>query len=109
MRMDRKWEALSELLPDLTTGTGFGVRQIDLKAQFGLNIPGVPAVIGPFGYFDSRAYLKQTVFDWESIQRMRSSRAQLKSAENSYKNARELVVTVIVSTILAGHCRPARG
>ena len=96
----QKWEALSELLPDVTTGTGFGVRQIDLKAQFGLNIPGVPDVIGPFGYFDSRAYLKQTVFDWESIQRMRSSQAQLKSAENSYKNARELVVTVIVSNYL---------
>ncbi len=96
----QKWQALSELLPNVITNTGFGVRQIDLKAQFGLNIPGVPKVIGPFGYFDSRAYLNQTVFDWESIQRMRSSQAQLKSAENSYKNARELVVTVIVSNYL---------
>jgi outer membrane protein TolC len=95
-----KWQALSELLPNVTTGTGFGVRQIDLKAQFGLNIPGVPKVIGPFGYFDSRIYLNQTVFDWESIQRMRSSQAQLKSAEYGYKNARELVVTVIVSNYL---------
>ncbi len=96
----QKWQALSELLPNVTTGTGFGVRQIDLKAQFGLNIPGVPKVIGPFGYFDSRAYLNQTVFDWESIQRERSSQAQLKSAEYGYKNARELVVTVIVSNYL---------
>jgi len=96
----QKWEALSALLPNVITDTGFGVRQIDLKAQFGLNIPGVPKVIGPFGYFDSRAYLNQTVFDWESIQRVRSSQAQLKSAENSYKNARELVVTVIVSNYL---------
>jgi outer membrane protein TolC len=95
-----KWQALSELLPNVITGTGFGVRQIDLKAQFGLNIPGVPKVIGPFGYFDSRVYLNQTVFDWESIQRMRSSQAQLKSAEYGYKNARELVVTVIVSNYL---------
>ena len=96
----QKWQALSELLPNVITDTGFGVRQIDLKAQFGLNIPGVPKVIGPFGYFDSRAYLNQTVFDWESIQRMRSSQAQLKSAEYGYKNARELVVTVIVSNYL---------
>ncbi|MGA7854837.1 MAG: TolC family protein [Candidatus Acidiferrales bacterium] len=96
----QKWQALSELLPNLTTGTGFGVRQIDLKAQFGLDITGVPKVIGPFGYFDSRAYLNQTVFDWESIQRERSSQAQLKSAEYGYKNARELVVTVIVSNYL---------
>jgi outer membrane protein TolC len=95
-----KWQALSELLPNVITNTGFGIRQIDLKAQFGLNIPGVPKVIGPFGYFDSRAYLNQTVFDWESIQRMRSSQAQLKSAEYGVKNARELVVTVIVSNYL---------
>jgi len=96
----QKWLALSALLPNVTTGTGFGVRQIDLKAQFGLNIPGVPKVIGPFGYFDSRGYLKQTVFDWESIERERSSDAQLKSAQYGYKNARELVVTVIVSNYL---------
>lgn len=96
----QKWQALSELLPTVTTGSGFGVRQIDLKAQFGLNIPGVPKVIGPFGYFDSRAYLNQTVFDWESIQRERSSQAELKSAEYGYKNARELVVTVVVSNYL---------
>ena len=96
----QKWQALSDLLPNVTTGTGFGVRQIDLKAQFGLNIPGVPKVIGPFGYFDSRGYLKQTIFDWESIERERSSQAQLRSAEFSYKNARELVVTVIVSNYL---------
>jgi len=95
-----KWQALSELLPNVTTGTGFGARQIDLKAQFGLDIPGVPKVIGPFGYFDSRGYLQQTIFDWESIERERSSQAQLRSAEYSYKNARELVVTVIVSNYL---------
>jgi outer membrane protein TolC len=96
----QKWQAVSALLPNVITDTGFGVRQIDLKAQFGLNIPGVPKVIGPFGYFDSRAYLNQTVFDWESIQRVRSSQEQLKSAQYGYKNARELVVTVIVSNYL---------
>jgi outer membrane protein TolC len=96
----QKWQALSELLPNVITDTGFGVRQIDLKAQFGLNIPGVPKVIGPFGYFDSRAYLNQTIFDWGSIEGNRSSHAQLKSAEYGYKNARELVVTVIVSNYL---------
>jgi outer membrane protein TolC len=95
-----KWQALSTLLPNVTTETGFGARQIDLRAQFGLNIPGVPKIIGPFGYFDSRAYLKQNVFDWESIERKRSSQAQLKSAEYNYKNARELVVTVVVSNYL---------
>ncbi len=95
-----KWQALSELLPNVVTDTGFGVHQVDLKAAFGLSIHGVAPIIGPFGYFDSRAYFTQSVFDWESIERARSSTAQLKSAEFSSKDARELVVLVIVSNYL---------
>ena len=51
-----RWQALSALLPNLTTATSFGVRQVDLKATIGINIPipGVPRVIGPFGVFDTR-------------------------------------------------------
>jgi outer membrane protein TolC len=95
-----RWRALSALLPNLTTGTSFGVKQIVLKSDIGLNFPGVPPVIGPFGVFDTRAYLDQPAFDWESIERARSSTAQLKSAEYSYKNARELIVVVVVSNYL---------
>jgi outer membrane protein TolC len=73
----QRWQALSELLPNVVTDTGFGVHQINVKAAFGLSIPGEPPIIGPFGYFDSRAYLTQSVFDWASIERARSSQAQL--------------------------------
>jgi outer membrane protein TolC len=95
-----RWQALSALLPNVVGDTGFGVHQIDLKAAFGLSIPGVPAIIGPFGYFDARAYFSQNVFDWGSIEQVRSSQAQLKSAELSAKDAREIVVLVIVSNYL---------
>lgn len=96
----QRWQALSALLPNVVTDTGFGVHQIALKAQIGLSIHGVPPIVGPFSYFDSRAHLRQSVFDWESIERARSSSAQLKSAELSSKDARELVVLVIVSNYL---------
>jgi outer membrane protein TolC len=96
----QRWQALSELLPNVVTETGFGVHQINVRAAFGLTIPGEPPIIGPFGYFDSRAYFTQSVFDWASIERARSSQAQLKSAEFSSKDARELVVLVIVSNYL---------
>lgn len=96
----QRWQDLSELLPNVVTDSGFGVHQIKLKAAIGLSIPGVPPVVGPFGYFDSRAYFTQSVFDWESIERTRSSTAQLKSAEFGSQNARELVVLVIVSNYL---------
>jgi outer membrane protein TolC len=96
----QRWQALSELLPHVVTDTGFGVHQINVKAAFGLTIPGQPRIIGPFGYFDSRAYLTQSVFDWTSIERARSSHAQLKSAEFSSKDAREVIVLVIVANYL---------
>ncbi|HEX4005821.1 MAG TPA: TolC family protein [Acidobacteriaceae bacterium] len=96
----QRWQALSELLPNVVTDTGFGVHQIDLRAAFGLSIPGVPPIIGPFGYFDLRGYLTQSVFDWGSIKRLGSSQAQLDSAEFSAKDAREFVVLVIVSNYL---------
>src|SRR6202453_2188329 len=96
----QRWQALSELLPNVVTDTGFGVHQINVKADFGLTIHGEPPIIGPFGYFDSRAYLTQSAFDWGSIERARSSKAQVSSAEFSSKDAREIVVLVIVSNYL---------
>ena len=95
-----RWQVLSELLPNVVTDTGFGVHQINVKADFGLTIHGEPPIIGPFGYFDSRAYLTQSAFDWGSIERARSSKAQVSSAEFSAKDAREIVVLVIVSNYL---------
>jgi len=96
----QRWQALSELLPNVVTDTGFGVHQINVKAAFGLSIPGEPPIIGPFGYFDSRASLTQSVFNWASIERARSSQAQLKSAEFSSKDVREIIVLVIVSNYM---------
>ena len=95
-----RWRALSALLPNLTTATSFGVRQNDLKAIIGITVPGHPPVIGPFGVFDTRAYLDQSIFNWESIERARSSAALVKSAQYNYKNARELIVLVVVSNYL---------
>jgi outer membrane protein TolC len=96
----QRWQALSELLPNVVTDTGYGVHQIKLRTAIGLRISGVPSVVGPFGYFDSRAYLTQSIFNWGSIERERSSAAQLKSAEFGSQDARELVVLVIVSNYL---------
>jgi outer membrane protein TolC len=95
-----RWRALSALLSNLTTNTSLGVRQNDLKAIIGINVPGQPSVIGPFGVFDTRAYLDLSVFNWESIEREQSSAAQVKAAQYSYKNARELIAFVVVSNYL---------
>lgn len=104
----RRWTALSELLPHVSAAASFSAHQIDPKSTIGLEIPGAPGVIGPFGVFDTRAYLKQSVFDWESIERERASKEQIKSAEYSYKDARELVVLAVSASYLltiADHAR----
>ena len=97
-----RWRALSALLPNVVTATSFSARQVDIRTTIGINIPvpGVPPITGPFGVFDTRAYFNQSVFNWESIERERSSTAQMKSAQYSYKNARELIVLVVVSNYL---------
>ncbi len=41
----QRWQALSQLLPNVVTGTGFGVRQIDVRATLGISIPGEPPII----------------------------------------------------------------
>ncbi len=97
-----RWQALSDLLPHVVTDTGFGVHQVNVKSAFGLTIHGEPPIIGPFGYFDSRAYLTQSAFDWSSIERARSSTAQVRSAKFTSKDAREIVVLVIVANYLLG-------
>jgi len=96
----QRWETLSALLPNAVTATSLNAHQLDLKATIGLQIPGVPPVIGPFGVFDTRAYVDQSVFDWQSIERARSSNQQVNAAQYSYRNARDLVVLAVASSYL---------
>ena len=98
----QRWKDLSKLLPNLTTDTSFNVRQVAIKAEqgFRFNVPGIPGVIGPFGYFDTRARLTQSIFNWKSIEQVRSDAQQVQAAERSFKDARELVVFVVSSAYL---------
>src|SRR5207249_6715565 len=52
----QKWKELSDLLPNVSGGISETAAQVNLQAQ-GIRIPGIPTVIGPFGYFDARLYL----------------------------------------------------
>jgi outer membrane protein TolC len=89
-----KWKELSNLLPNITTGTSENLRQVDLRAE-GIAFPGVPAIIGPFGYFDTRAYLSQSVIDFKSLEKVRSASESQRASAYSAKDARELVVLVV--------------
>jgi len=91
-----RWEQLSALLPHVTASPYVDVSQVSL-AEFGFtfHVPGIPAVVGPFSYFDARANLTQSVFDWKAINKERSAAQSLKSARYTYKDARDLVVLAV--------------
>jgi outer membrane protein TolC len=91
----QRWQQLSNLLPHLSASPYADISQVNL-AEFGFSFhfPGfnIPAVVGPFSYFDARAYLTQSVVDIKSLNSTLASNEHVKSAQYTYKDARDLVV-----------------
>jgi len=98
----QRWEQLSSLLPHVTAAPYVAESKINL-AEIGFSdVPGfsIPPSIGPFSYFDARAAVTQTVFDWKSINATRAASQSLKSASYTFKDARDLVVLAVGYTYL---------
>jgi len=111
----QKWQELSALLPNVSGATQETDQKLSLIALgFGKFPPGIfgnaklPAVIGPFSYFDVRATATQRVFDWKAIQQYRSSVASENAARFDLKNARELVVLATGNAYLQAVAGAAR-
>ena len=89
-----RWRQLSALLPNVNTSSYVADSKVDL-AEFGFSFkfPGVtiPSVVGPFSYIDSRASVTQTIFDWKAINNTHAASEEAKSAQDTYKDARDLV------------------
>jgi len=93
----QRWEQLSALLPHATVSPYVAASKINL-GELGLTSLGaitIPASVGPFSYFDTRGTVTQSVFDWKSINATRAASQSVKSAEYSYKDARDLVVLAV--------------
>jgi outer membrane protein TolC len=109
-----RWQQLSALLPNLTTSSYANGSQVDL-AEFGFSFKfppsagfSIPSVVGPFGYFDSRAYVTQSVFDWKAINSTHAASENVKSAQDSYKDARDLVILSVGYSYLQAVADAAR-
>ena len=93
----QRWEQLSALLPHVTAAPYVEASKINL-AELGLTSVGgisLPTSVGPFSYFDARANVTQTLFDWKSINATRAASQSLKSAAYTFKDARDLVVLAV--------------
>jgi outer membrane protein TolC len=107
----QRWEQLSALLPHVTASPYVADSQINLT-ELGItfNGPGfsLPTSVGPFSYFDARINMSQSLFDWKAINNERAARQNLKAAEYSYKDARDLVVLAVGYTYLQAIADEAR-
>jgi outer membrane protein TolC len=107
----QRWEQLSALLPHVTADPYVADSKINL-AELGFTDVGgglkLPVSIGPFSYFDARISLTQSLFDWKSINATRAATQSLKSAQYTYKDARDLVVLAVGYTYLQAIADEAR-
>src|ERR1700688_590171 len=106
-----RWQKLSDLLPNINADVQEVTQKESLEA-LGLRSGGpfgkVPAVIGPFSYFDVRASATQRVFDWKAIQKYRSSVIGENVAKFNLKDARDLVVLATGNAYLQAIAGAAR-
>jgi len=111
MARGERWKELSNLLPNVTARIQEDVQTLSLTA-LGLKsnvfpFP-TPRVIGPFNYFDARASVTQSVFNFRDIEKERAASESLKSAQYTYKDARELVVLAVGNAYLLAIATGAR-
>jgi outer membrane protein TolC len=111
MARGEKWKELSNLLPNVSAKVQENVQTQSLTA-LGLKsnvfpFP-IPRVIGPFNYFDARASVTQSVFNFRDLEKERAASESLKSAQYSYKDARELVVLAVGNAYLMAIATAAR-
>jgi outer membrane protein TolC len=93
----QRWEQLSALLPHVSAAPYVADSQINLsELGFGtVTAFPLPQSIGPFSYFDARVNLAQSLFDSKLINNFRAAKQSLKSAEYTFKDARDLVVLAV--------------
>jgi outer membrane protein TolC len=107
----QRWEQLSALLPHVMAApyVAESKANIDEAGFAGLaNLFHLSPSVGPFSYFDARASVTQTLFDWKSINATRAASQSVKSASYTFKDARDLVVLAVGYTYLQAIADEAR-
>jgi outer membrane protein TolC len=106
----QRWQQLSALLPQVTASPFVADSKTNLTELGLTNFGGIklPSAVGPFSYFDARAAVSQKLFDWKSIEATRAAAESVKSAEYTFKDARDLVVLAVGYTYLQGIADLAR-
>ena len=95
------------LLPRINAQSYANVQNRDLRA-FGLSMPGIPDVVGPFSNYDFRVYAQQNIVDLESYRGLKASERALNAGKMDLRDARDLIVRVIAGLYLNAQSAAAR-
>ena len=90
---------LQALLPSIDFNAKETAAQVDLPAQ-GLRLPGIPKVVGPFGYTDIRASLSWSLFDLPALRNYLAARHDFNGTTLSAEDARDMVVLTVGNAYL---------
>jgi len=96
-----RMRALSTLLPKITGQLNAIEQQINLQAfGFLFSVPGIPFIVGPYGYQSVQANAALTIFDYTAFSNYKGTREDTKASLLSIKNARDLVVQAVGNSYL---------
>lgn len=107
----QRWQELSTLMPQVTAGPYAAVSKVNID-EAGLSglatLFHISPSVGPFSYFDARAALSQTLFDWKSINAARAASQNVKGADYTVLDARDLVILTVGSVYFQAVADEAR-
>ena len=95
------------LLPRINAQTYANVQNRDLRA-FGISLPGMPEVVGPFSNYDFRVYAQQNIVDLESYHVLKASEQAVDTGKMNLRDARDLIVRAIAALYLNAQSAAAR-
>lgn len=107
----QRWEQLSALLPRVIATPYLSESKVNIEeVGFGgvATLFHISPSIGPFSYFDARASVSQTLFDWKAINATRAASQTVKSAAYTFQDAHDLVVLAVGYVYLQGIADEAR-
>jgi outer membrane protein TolC len=119
MARGERWKELSDLLPNLgarvmenvqtqsLAALGFN-KLFPLLAAPGTNTGSLPRLVPAFNYFDARASLSQSIFNFKNLEKERAASESVKAAQFTYKDAREMVVLAVGNSYLQAIAASAR-
>jgi len=95
------------VLPQVNAQTYANLQNRDLRA-FGISLPGMPEVVGPFSNYDFRIYAQQNLYDPVGRHALKSSERAVDADKLDYRDARDMIVRLIAALYLNAESASAR-